>query len=1624
MKDITAETYNTAQKDFDKILRQVSKDANILFFPVRLETHFRQNPQRDPDFPKQLCVRIFPDEICLNRQGTMTGRELEDGKFFWMQWYIASGCRKREREAWDVLCDAYPTYRAAWICRELRPKNLHKYREGGELFYRRPYPHMESIERDIIQIYKVLAKLSPTEEFFSSAKDPVHASKETALEKSIREHIFEVKECIYNIDKNIAYSEWIVDYLYDEIVKSIQYIKQRMESLMLIYRTHPELKKSRSMELWDTDFTIISNFIKDIDTFYNNIAGKRISLDELVGMYFTNGKTEDFFQSPLPDIVSDDYGWLPATSNVMPDRFFFIGEADNGEQEMVFASGKDVDHSLELGLSPHTKGENGQDPYWIDKSGNLNVSGGLSWMIDYDIAEKKGMAITVPLKKSVSGFKYIYVLGIRKSPQCRKEVARLLDSQNYLEANIKFVRPGTATNKVEGGLPAIEEDEDDIRRIRMDLEVYDAATARIKEDPDIGIRMNDANILSRALGLDYGITFGKFLNYDQSDWLKTRNAYRILWKHFTRYWDGTGNTDDKELQRMRDNLDFIGDFVANHIRAQGHFPSLQLDNIPYGILPTTDYLKLGEWIDKHADKRIVALYHDLVRLGNTWKLIRNDGRSVVSYQRLQGHDAHEKYLQMARQTPYSITFLLRLMVSSSLFADVKLNEKFQSDILRQLDEQNFPDPLSITGLQWDARSREDIPEFLDNEDLNTVEDLKKKLDELPDTYSDIEKERIVSGFLDIFTFRIDAWFDGLLHYILCEHALRGGKPKERHEYVLDSKNISPIAVELCIGAYGWVFDLHENTRTAVDSLTRAKIEADMKLPAGSNGKPVYRQTGEDRGEYIAAPSLQHAISAAILRSAYLRTRKNGGDAHLCVNLSSTRARQALRMVDGIKSGLSTGLVLGADLERYLHDARNYYGDRYEMDRYIYPLRKLFPQTVDIQSEDSRAADHTMEVINGEALLNTFLERWKYDGTVSGWLQQHGKELDWVKEMTSQKIFVSEDHLQLLYRLVERMYDSYDALNDLLLSESVHRLVLNDEASYYAICDFMAKGKGNLPEPEILKSPMENVIVSHKAVIAMPAKSASDRAAAVNVMGNTEPTLSNWLDSLLGQMNNIFFYVSLNGGGYTTCSLADAGVEPLEYLHLYSNPEQLARYLELCLRVRNIRWDGNMKVELGNPAGETNASTINVYENAWRMDQIKGLLKYARPLTASELGAKVCRNAEDEAFIDLEDLARRYNYALNKVKILSGDINSFLDRVREQARPLRDINIGEIYSLLHRAAAAGLTMALTDYRNDLYLDGIDPVTQPALYDEVKKRQEKLVHHLGNVGKELEGRIRKAAETVSGSGDKPGSECYVDAIKALFGPAFRVITHFKEEYADSAELFRWHDAGTFKNAGDDKMDDWLGDVAEVREGLRCWNNLQMFQISAGGETGNVQIMQYTPSGANRTDKDDWWLGLAVDSEKRLCDVDSLVCYDISRKAGRRSYLVFDAWLEYIPYKKHDAGIVFHCDRPDNEAPQALLLAVHSDYMNPDKGQWSFKNIQEILSSTRFMMMNRAVSPDNLYEAGDEISALFPLLRNGNNQLYVRTAEGNFGSQAPRWLDLRHHTIMDYLVGGALLMTDEDN
>ena len=113
-----------------------------------------------------------------------------------------------------------------------------------------------------------------------------------------------------------------------------------------------------------------------------------------------------------------------------------------------------------------------------------------------------------------------------------------------------------------------------------------------------------------------------------------------------------------------------------------------------------------------------------------------------------------------------------------------------------------------------------------------------------------------------------------------------------------------------LGAYGWVEGLRKGgARTPAENIPEGLWK--------DGDDPVY--TDEDGLGFIHTPSLNHAITAAILRAGFHANEDTAEVSNqMAVNLSSSRVRMALHLLNGIRNGQDAAAILGYQLERVLN----------------------------------------------------------------------------------------------------------------------------------------------------------------------------------------------------------------------------------------------------------------------------------------------------------------------------------------------------------------------------------------------------------------------------------------------------------------------------------------------------------------------------------------------------------------------------------------------------------------------------------------------------------------------------------------------------------------------------------
>jgi hypothetical protein len=266
-------------------------------------------------------------------------------------------------------------------------------------------------------------------------------------------------------------------------------------------------------------------------------------------------------------------------------------------------------------------------------------------------------------------------------------------------------------------------------------------------------------------------------------------------------------------------------------------------------------------------------------------------------------------------------------------------------------------------------------------------------------------ERAFAEHLDCCTYRFDAWAGGLINFQLA--SMRATRRKGTH-----------------LGAYGWLEDVKPEPRT----LTPVRLEGELDeiFNRQQPGTPAPLLSDDTNEGFIHAPSVNHAVTAAVLRNGYLAHATPATPDLMKVNLSSERVRLALGFIEGIRNGQSLGALLGYQFERGLHD-------RYalaESDQFIYPLRRVFPLYTgkkDLPPGVSIEAIEARNVLDGLALVR--FVRGAPDANKKYPFGQPPSVLP--PAGLAQASLDAE---------VDRLLDIHDALADLALAEGVHQVV--------------------------------------------------------------------------------------------------------------------------------------------------------------------------------------------------------------------------------------------------------------------------------------------------------------------------------------------------------------------------------------------------------------------------------------------------------------------------------------------------------------------------------------------------------------------------------------------------------
>jgi len=294
-------------------------------------------------------------------------------------------------------------------------------------------------------------------------------------------------------------------------------------------------------------------------------------------------------------------GHAQETAALLPDRWLFVGYRRG--KPVFQVAGSAIPANLPSGLADLDRPDGQEMVAWMKAQG-------LGWMVDFDEAVRKGMAVAVPLTGDAAsdGLDELFVVGLRPgaAPVGAAALQTQLEALHYGRGAC-FARQGAPTNRTEGELAA-DPWADPARVARGEL---DPAPVTRGDAPFVGA---NAWVLSQALGLGPGTVLDRLQDAHDDELTRDQAALRALWH----------GTAEHLLDTMlaRDGKPFLADatrawlyrWATDHLRAGGPLPTLRVGAEPFGVLPVS-LLASPVAVDAPIDR----LTKTLVTLTGMWE---------------------------------------------------------------------------------------------------------------------------------------------------------------------------------------------------------------------------------------------------------------------------------------------------------------------------------------------------------------------------------------------------------------------------------------------------------------------------------------------------------------------------------------------------------------------------------------------------------------------------------------------------------------------------------------------------------------------------------------------------------------------------------------------------------------------------------------------------------------------------------------------------------------------------------------------------------------------------------------------------------------------------------------------
>lgn len=1287
----------------------------------------------------------------------------------------------------------------------------------------------------------------------------------------------------------------------------------------------------------------------------------------------------------FPDVAAASAVTRTPVARALPRRWTAVAYRDGAVVGM--AQGQDIAAGLAVGPDLAQAAPDDDD----HETAPIDV--GMAWMVDFEAAERKGMALRLllPGPRESAAVDVLLVSGVGSStPEAGAEAwADLVDAHRFTEG-FAVLEPGVPTNNTTDERSGFSSR--DLRGGRSFGPEWSPAVLQPGE-------ASAADVLADAWGLDPGraeSTLGHLAGAEGRDrelaTAMTTSLWPATWGYYLTQMVGLGVGG-----LSVEDCDWARDHARRHLAPGGPLPALRCANQPYGVLPVTS---LNAWVSSGVDASRQDRLRGMLTVlrDGTWR----PAQAVVARVGRSDDDPDGDLLDVLRTDAVPAEVRTRRMMGPHFLRNLHL---FLGD---DLDAANFW--LRLQALS--ARVPRQIGLGFVPLISRLVYEAATSSITVPLVAAPGEAASYLAELAGPLQLQQPAGPVPLLralarHAMLRAHAEAAARLLAGDERPLGQLLRDAELVDLVPGeepTHSWSSQRQETVPGSNPPVTVAEA---LDAPAGL--PPDIARPLEELRDALGV--LSTADTAAVER--HLR----GTLASTAYRLDAWATSLATRRLAEVRAAHPTGVVLGGygwvenlaaeprtevaelppdedgPLFAAVDDPGFIHAPSLDQASTAALLRNAHlahgggaddPYAIRLTSQRVRTAQRLLDgVRQGQALgalLGYDFERRLHDTALDRLLDDFRKVAPpagrTAEEAVERRVlldglvlrdkWVTRDNelVDIVDGLASRDHDKavaaldglvleMDAVADAITAEGVHQMVRGSADRASATLEDVASGDAAPPRLDLVRTPRSGLPVTHRVAIVLDPDADVPAgqgwaAAATSPRAAADPALNAWLARLLGPANDVDVLVTAHAGETAEphrISLAALELTPLDLAWLSGDPAGLDQLAELAypLAVEADKIKPGVRLELTEAQPTTGQRAFSELLELAR--SAMGVFTSARPLDAVDLQPP---HADVGSGVDLTEYAARAASASTSLRGVHYRLDQ-LGRVGAQPRrtDLRDALRG---ASAFRVPAAGVPFAGGEQElASLSDDDVARTGAPAVVAELARRLTAA---------------DAEAEPVPGESGEAARLRIQRQFAAVFGRGFVPLP--RVEAVATAELRA--SARDPALTADDPVAayTWLLKMARLRPGL---NRLDLLLSEAEGagslERVSLAVAQLPHEDGQR------WVGLSLEEGTPLREgVVSLVLHDdgLDRPDGQLAGMLVDEWAETVPARSETTAVAFRYDPPDAAAPQAVLVAVPPDL----EKEWTVGTLHQVLLETLDLAHLRAVGPEELDDAGHYLPA----------------------------------------------------